>query len=451
MVVAVNFGKKIKALEEERLELTQQMEAIITDEENFDDEAEAEYDALEQKVEAISGQIAKWQQRQNKLEKLEEISGGPSGLSKKAKNGGNEIHVHGPAWRDDPKVGFASERDFLFCVMEKGAPGTMPASQAKDDRLKFLAAAGSDEHSTSNDQYGGYLIPKGFSTQVKTVDPDMDPIGSLVTRVPMAASHIEFPARVDKNHATSVAGGLTVKRRHETGDFNPSRQSWEMIGLKASMLEGLTYATEELINDSPISLAALLAAGFRDAFADKELDERINGSGAGEFEGILNSPALITVAKEGAQAADTINGTNVMKMRARCWRYGRAVWIANHDCYDQIGTAHRALTNTDAPLFVPGNGRDVPDTLLGRPIFFTEYAKTIGDLGDLILGVWGEYLEGTYEPLQQAESTHVRFIQHERTFKFWKRNAGACWWRSPLTPKNGSNTLSPFVTLAERA
>jgi hypothetical protein len=45
---------------------------------------------------------------------------------------------------------------------------------------------------------------------------------------------------------------------------------------------------------------------------------------------------------------------------------------------------------------------------------------------------------------------HVRFVNHERAFKFWTRNAGAPWWRSALTPHKGSATLSPFVTLAER-
>jgi len=30
-------------------------------------------------------------------------------------------------------------------------------------------------------------------------------------------------------------------------------------------------------------------------------------------------------------------------------------------------------------------------------------------------------------------------------------NDGRAWWSAALTPVNGSNTLSPFVTLAARA
>jgi len=55
-----------------------------------------------------------------------------------------------------------------------------------------------------------------------------------------------------------------------------------------------------------------------------------------------------------------------------------------------------------------------------------------------------------YYQRQSAESVHVRFVNHERTFKFWLRNAGAPWWRSALTPNKSSVTLSPFVTLAAR-
>jgi hypothetical protein len=86
----------------------------------------------------------------------------------------------------------------------------------------------------------------------------------------------------------------------------------------------------------------------------------------------------------------------------------------------------------------------------GRPLFFTEFAKTLGTEGDLMLIVPSEYLEGTYQTEQYAESIHVRFAAAERGFRFYRRNDGQWWWRSALTPKNGS-TLSPVVTLATRS
>jgi hypothetical protein len=70
---------------------------------------------------------------------------------------------------------------------------------------------------------------------------------------------------------------------------------------------------------------------------------------------------------------------------------------------------------------------------------------------DIFLVTWSEYIEGTLEGFGGAESIHVRWSENERAFKFWTRNAGAPWWRAALTPKNGASTLSPYITLAERA
>ena len=101
-------------------------------------------------------------------------------------------------------------------------------------------------------------------------------------------------------------------------------------------------------------------------------------------------------------------------------------------------------------MYTPSLREDRPDMLLGRPIFYTEYAKSIGTQGDLICANWNEYLEGTYQPMQNAESVHVRFLNHERCWKFWIRNAGQPWWKSAITPVYSSSKLSPFIVLDAR-
>ena len=138
-------------------------------------------------------------------------------------------------------------------------------------------------------------------------------------------------------------------------------------------------------------------------------------------------------------------------MRAQCWGYGKAIWLANHDCLPQMGLLNQAVgTAGTGMIWLPSLREDAPDMLLGRPIFFTEYTKTIGTAGDIVLANWSEYLEGLYQPMESAESMHVRFVNHERAFKFWMRNAGQGWWKTAITPNQGSNTLSPFVVLQSR-
>lgn len=363
-------------------------------------------------------------------------------------NSNASIVIHEPNFTKDPNKGFKSPREFCLAVMRHGSGY---AKEARDERLRHLATAGSDEQGGYSDPYGGFLVPVGMSPDVLRLDPEPDPFEGRTTRIPMSNPTVKLNARVDKNHSSSVSGGLTVSRRMETTAATSSRQEYEQVVLQATSLFGLAYATEEILTDSPVSFAAVLAQGFQDEFTSRLIDERINGTGAGEFKGILSdSNAYISVAKETGQAAATVVYDNIIKMRARSWGYRNAVWLANHNVMPQLAKLNQSVGTGGALVWAPSAVPDVPDTLLGRPIIFTEYCKTLGTLGDLILFNGTQYLEGIYQPLQSAESVHVRFLNHERTFKFWLRNAGALWWKSTLTPKNG-DTLSPVVVLATRS
>jgi HK97 family phage major capsid protein len=362
---------------------------------------------------------------------------------------------------EEARCGFRTPREFLLCVQK------MYSGEGVDKRLekrtvKYIQkaqqsagivtkAVGSDEQSGIADPYGGVLVPPAFSPDLLKLEPEKDPLAGRVKRVPMGSPTLSFNARVDKNHTTSVSGGLTVTRRPETVAGTPSRMEFEQVTLRASSLFGLAYATEEILTDSPQSFAAIISQGFSDQFNYHLMKERISGTGVGEFEGILNSDCLVTVDEEVGQAADTIVPQNIFKMVSRCWGYDQAVWLCNHDALPQLFDLNQAVgTGGSGMIWLPSMREGAPGTLMGRPLFFTEYAKTIGDVGDLILGNWDEYLEGTYQPLQNEESMHVRFVNHERAFKFWMRNDAKCWWRSALTPVNSTATLSPFVVLSAR-
>lgn len=385
-------------------------------------------------------------------------------------------HVGGPRADLDPQRGFTSHVDFFLACIDN--EGIRDRADVADERLRPLAlvddndkksrgelaylmprafntgairaAAGSDEQGAYANPFGGFLVPESTLPGLLTVPFEGDPTIGRTQAIPMATPTVKIPARTDKDHSTSVSGGFTVTRRPETVDFTSSRMTVEQVLLQASSLVGLAFATEEILTDSAISFAALIDSGFRDQFMSHILNEKIRGNGPGEYEGILNAACKIAITKETSQPADTIVYDNVLKMRARCWGYGNAIWLANHDCIPQLAKMSLAVGTGGAPVYIPGTFGGQPDTLLGRPIFYSEYPGTVGDAGDIILWNPTQYLEGVYQPLQSAESVHVRFVAHERAFKLWLRNAGASWWRTALTPKNGS-TLSPIITLAARA
>ncbi len=433
---------QLRKLQNRKAAVVKCMRELVDDNNELTEEQEAEYEGFETDLAALEKSIA----REEKLAEAERnMAAVPDRNQDTKKESSDRIGKIEDNQLKDPMKGFKSPRDFFSAVAE-ARNGRM------DSRLKPLqSAAGSDEHSTQDDAYGGFLVPEAMLPEFLRTEPEPDPMLGRLANIPMNAPVVNLNARVDKNHSSSVSGGLTVTRTMETQASTSSRMAFEKVRLEAYSLFGLSYVTEELLVDSPVTIAALLQQGFRDEFTSNMINERLNGTGAGEHLGIMNSDCLVSVAKEGGQSADTIQIENLIKMSARCWGYDKAVWLANHDCKPELFSLNLASGSAGAIFYQPSLSADMPDMLLGRPIVYTEYCKTVGDKGDIVLGNWSQYLEGLYQPLKSDESVHVRFLNNERAFRLSLRNAGAPWWRSALTPKNSSDTLSPFVVLDARA
>lgn len=474
------MDKRLKQLQDQLVKLDAELKGMLAaavDENGatraMTDAEKSAYDARDKQAELVAGQIKEEQKirdRQVTAKLGMQVVTGADAVTPEQAAALNGRSADEPKvrerWIEDPKKGFKTPREFMTAVMRAGKGQSLAAGV--QERLSYLRAAnangymatvGSDEQSGVSDPHGGFLVPVGFSPDLLSVKADADPIGMLVRSIPMSSPTVPFNARVDKNHSTSVSGGLTVTRRPETVAGTASRMAFEQITLQAHSMFGLAYATEEILTDSPMSFVALLEQGFSEEFAARFLQERLFGTGIGEFLGVMNAACLVSVAKETGQAGATIVKENIDKMQSRCWGYGNAVWLANQNTLPQLKSLSQTVGTGGAP--VPyytevASGMDangLPRTqamLAGRPIFFTEFCKTLGTTGDLVLGNWREYLEGTLQPLEMAESIHVRFVNHERAFKFWLRNDARPWWSSVLTPVNGS-TLSPFVALDTRA
>lgn len=439
----------LKALRDRAAAIRQEMEAIGTlvtkETRSMHDDERKRFDALKAEAAQVRELIEQAELAADDLRRTPSASDADAAAATASRvaAGLPAVTVGRLRAEDDPKRGYRTSAEFFADVMAHARTGRM------SERLRPLAAQGADEQGTHSDAHGGFLQPTAFNPGLLMVRPDADPTIGRTMPIPMNAPTIELAARTDKNHSTSVSGGFTVSRRPETVSGTSSRSQVEKIRLSAMELFGLCYVSETLITDSPASAMALVEAGYRDEFPAKMFREKLTGTGAGEFLGVLNSPCLITVTKESGQSDDTIVKENIDKMRMRCWGYGQAIWLAIHDALPQLKSLTQTIGTGGAPVPYYTQDQNGQAYLDGRPLFFTEEASALGDAGDLILGNWSQYLEGTYEGLQQAESIHVRFDARERTFRFYLRNDGQPWWRSVLTPRNGS-TLSPFVTLGAR-
>ena len=301
---------------------------------------------------------------------------------------------------------------------------------------------------------GGFLVPTEFRNTLLRDSLEASIVRPRATILPMQTNAIKIPVIQETTRQGSVYGGIIIYRPGEGSSKTASKPKLGQIELNLHKLVGLCYVTDELLEDSPITLAPLLTTLFSEAIAFQEDDDFINGTGAGMSLGILNSPALVTQTAQGGQAANTIVSENIVKMwsRMKPRSHANSVWMANSDTFPQlalmtidVGTGG---SNVGLVQRLPGS----PDvTLMGRPLILTEHAQTLGDKGDIILGDWRQYLIGNKaNGLQGASSIHLKFDQDETAFRFVKRVDGQPWELSARTPRNSDVTLGSFIVMAAR-
>jgi len=420
------------------LKAAEAIRASVEDGECLSDDELAKLEAHLSEAAELKDKIARLEAAESLLDAgLEDLEKVPA--AKTLKKG--VVEVGEMQLSKDPKVGFETPRDFIMALIKQGS-----SRQIQDERLRFLAAAGADEQKEISNPDGGFLVPEAFLPRLLTTPAPEDPISSRTQKIPMSSPTVKIPARVDKDHsAGSVTGGFQVARKLETAAGQTSKSEYERVTLTANTLFGAAFATDELLTDSPISFATIINRGFNEQMPFHLNQERLFGSGVGEYEGITLSGSFISITRNNAGEIDI---DDVLAMFARGWNTGSSIWLANQTTIPKIARLQIATTDgaSGTPAYLPSVNEGMPGTLLGLPIFFTEHCKALGTANDLMLTNWGEYLEGSIQGMRSETSMHVRFLNNEQAFKFWTRNDGRSWWNTPLTPLNG-DTLSPFVGL----
>lgn len=329
--------------------------------------------------------------------------------------------------------------------------------KGKSKELKEWAQKTAGEMEEGDLSQGGYLVPEEFRAQLMRVALEASIVRPRATRIPMATNRVVMPAVVDDDHATDFFGGIIIQRTGEGAQKTKKNPVFGQIALTLHKLTGLVYVSDELLEDSPISLEPIIGSLFGQSIAFVEDEDFISGNGSNKALGAFNvsNPSLIDQAKETGQAADTIVFENIVKMWSRIHPASmrNAIWLANNDTFPQLATMSLSVGTGGVPVYMPSNGAaGAPfGTLMGRPLILTEKMETIGDAGDIGIADFSAYFIGDKGGIKTAASIHLRFDYDQTVFRFVLRYDGRPSWLTKLTPRNSTITLSPFVRLAERA
>ncbi|MEO1223802.1 MAG: phage major capsid protein [Pseudomonadota bacterium] len=365
---------------------------------------------------------------------------------------GSQRIIVGKSYGQDPSRtgGFDNLADFALTVMRAG-DGNSPQRAEAYGRLEEahqLMAAPTNFHQERGSS-DGFMVPPAMRDQIyELMLDDQAALLNAVDSEPTAGNQVGMLRDETTPWGSS---GVVAAWRAEGTKMDPSRVSTDETYVHLHELYAFVLASEELLQDAPRLNARLTRQAAR-AINWKASEAIMHGTGAGQPLGWMNAPALVVVAKEGPQAADTIVADNIAKMYSRMMPSSlpRANWYINNDVMPQLIT----MTLGDQPIWTPPSTGLVGapgGILMGRPVIPLEHNPTLGDAGDIqFVDPMGYYSPRKSSGVSFAESIHLYFDYNIRAFRWTFRVGGQPYLSAPVSPAKGTATKSHFVTLAAR-
>lgn len=379
------------------------------------------------------------------------------------------------------KDGFSSLGEQMIAVARAATTGRVDKRLmlgSFDATGNFRAAGGSDGAlNEAVPSEGGFLVGSDVSDKIYQRSYLTGEMQRRCTKQTISANSNRLKLRVvdeDSRADGSRMGGVLAFWQNEADTLKLSMPKFRGMELVLNKLTALLYATDDLLEDAP-ALEAWIMNNLPGELTFRVEDALINGLGAGQPLGILNSQATLSIARDAGDSGATISAADILNMWARFWQPGlqnhiaeiatenltvgaagptAAAWFIDQSIIPKLFSLTLGTGTAVILLYHPPgyNGLQGPyGQLLGLPVIPTEHNQVLGTPGDIILADLSQYLLADKGSIQSAASMHVRFLQDEMAFRFIKRVDAQTTWKKPLTPKNGGPTLAPFVTVAVRS
>jgi HK97 family phage major capsid protein len=292
---------------------------------------------------------------------------------------------------------------------------------------------------------GGFLVPVEQQEQLLQVPGPELVVRPRATIVPIRRRQIQWPV-LDQTNTTSGRpawyGGVLAKWTEEAAQKDETEPVFRQIDLVAHKLVLYTEASDELLEDSAISLEALLGSLYQGAGSWYEEDAFVSGTGAGQPLGVINAGATFVQARAAAGAIGLVDIINMLEH----FQGSNPIWMITRSALPSLMQLNGPAGNASY-VFMP-NARDgMPGYLFGYPVFWSEHCPLIGSRGDIILADWKMYLVADRKALTIDASKHYRFRYDLTSWRGVKRVDGQPWLSQPVYYSDGTTQVSPFVIL----
>lgn len=414
----------------------------------LDAAGQAKYDSLFSLAKTQDLSVKNWEQQYQDALAADNQSMGGGGGSGYAFNGSaGSVSVGVDRASLDPNGGFARAGDFLMAV--KNASLGM-----HDPRLSNLASVPGVVSSGTSGKDGGFAIPVNQSSEIWSLAKNSTVLLPLTQNIEIEKGYsMTFPK--DESAPWSPSG-IKAYWQNEGAAALASKVELGLDTINLHTLTILVPITNQMM-ESGAAMETYLSDIIAPAMGWKIDSSILGGTGIGQPKGCIGgNSALITVAKETGQTAETIVAQNIAKMRSRmvAGSLKDSVWVGNPD----ILPALEGMVIGQLPIFLPiGTGvreGGFDGVLYGRPLILSEFAEALGKSGDLsLLNLKGYRTVTRVGGFQTATSIHLYFDASAMAFRVTFYMGGGPILSQPIPAPTGksSKTRSFFVTLADRA
>jgi len=291
---------------------------------------------------------------------------------------------------------------------------------------------------------GGYLVPDKQLEGILNVTPESSiirPIAMVISGDPSSPDQkILIPAL--KTGAKGEFGGFTFEGLNDgVAPTNDNDLDFEQVELKPEEQVGTIKVSEALMRNAK-GLDMFLRKTIGNAKSAVEDFMFINGNGAGQPTGILNSAALLTLSRG---TTDLISYSDILSLISRQLDLSGCIFSLARSA---MPTIMRLADDNKNNIFIGGDAtKGIPDRLLGYPIKWTTHSPAMGVKGDIIFGNFKYYLigDGTSFRIDVGYSGDD-FTKRMVTLRALWDVDGDSWVKEPVKLMDGK-TYSPFVTL----
>lgn len=315
-----------------------------------------------------------------------------------------------------------------------------------DRRLTNAQAAAATFANEGAGPEGGWAQPTEFSKDIVEVVAGQ---ASLLGRMkPIQSSSNVYQLPVDPTTGwgtTGVQGAGTA----EGGASTVSNLALQARVVSLFKATSLVNVSEELASDNPATITYINRVMARQL---QGIVERwlLRGNGVNEPLGILNAPALVSVAADASQTAATITKGNLSKM------VGRLIPGTEADAFF-VCSPSAMIGMIDVLLAANGNtGREIQSGFfhqaLGFPCISSMEAQPIGTAGDCTIVAPSGFVTLTRGGVNTQVTPYFYFDQGLNTLRAYIRIGQVPLLSAAVAPKlDTSTTLSHCVTTTARA